>query len=188
MDAIFSFMKYKKMHSDFLYNVLRFFGILSIFLFIFSSCNNLTNQEEHSDATYKTENKDVEHINQSKLLDSSLSIKTEKADPNLAANSNNSLRERITNPAIPQKAILVLDYIDKNHRAPNGYEGGRYFGNFERNLPQYDAAGNKIKYQEWDIHEKTKGRSRGAQRIVTGSDGSAWYTPDHYNTFIKMKQ
>jgi guanyl-specific ribonuclease Sa len=94
---------------------------------------------------------------------------------------------RISNPDIPQKAIVVLSYIQKNNQAPDGFEGGRTFGNYEHNLPQYDASGSKIKYQEWDIQPKVQGQNRGARRIVTGSDGRAWYTPDHYNTFIEMK-
>jgi len=28
--------------------------------------------------------------------------------------------------------------------------------------------------------------NRGAERIVTGSDGRAWYTGDHYQHFTEM--
>jgi guanyl-specific ribonuclease Sa len=27
----------------------------------------------------------------------------------------------------------------------------------------------------------------GGERIVTGSDGSVWYSPDHYKQFIEVK-
>jgi len=91
------------------------------------------------------------------------------------------------NPNVPQKAIVVLKYIKEHQEAPEGYVGGRTFGNYENQLPKIDASGNKIKYREWDIHPKVEGKNRGAQRVVTGSDGRAWFTADHYNTFIEIK-
>ncbi len=90
------------------------------------------------------------------------------------------------NPNIPQKAILVLKYIHEHHKAPEGYVGGRTFGNYENHLPKLDDKGRKIKYQEWDIHPKVDGKNRGAQRLVTGSDERAWYTADHYNSFSEI--
>lgn len=90
------------------------------------------------------------------------------------------------NPNIPQKAILVLKYIREHHKAPDGYVGGRTFGNYENHLPKMDDEGHKIKYQEWDIHPKVEGKNRGAQRLVTGSDERAWYTADHYNSFSEI--
>lgn len=54
-------------------------------------------------------------------------------------------------------------------------------------LPAADASGKPIIYQEWDVNPKQPGRSRDAERIVTGSDGSAWYTGDHYKTFTRMR-
>jgi ribonuclease T1 len=32
------------------------------------------------------------------------------------------------------------------------------------------------------------GTNRGAERLVTGSDGSAYYTSDHYQTFRRIQQ
>ena len=40
--------------------------------------------------------------------------------------------------------------------------------------------GRTGRYQEWDVNPKKPGRSRDAERIITGADGSAWYTLDHY--------
>jgi guanyl-specific ribonuclease Sa len=37
------------------------------------------------------------------------------------------------------------------------------------------------------MHLKAEGRNRGAERLVTGSDGRAWYTGDHYRTFTEVK-
>ena len=57
-----------------------------------------------------------------------------------------------------------------------GYVGGRRFGNFEHHLDDKDAQGKRIQYQEWDVNRKQQGKNRGAERLVTGSDGKAWYS------------
>ena len=50
------------------------------------------------------------------------------------------------------------------------------------------ASGKGITYREWDINPKPSGPGgRGAERLVTGSDGSAYYTADHYQTFIRIR-
>jgi len=53
-------------------------------------------------------------------------------------------------------------------------------------LPRQDAKGNSITYREWDVNPYT-GANRGPERLVTGSDGSAWYTTDHYNSFVRIR-
>lgn len=88
---------------------------------------------------------------------------------------------------IPEKALKVLEHVDKNGEAMAGYEGGRTFGNFEKQLPQNDAQGRRLKYREWDVNPLRPGVNRGAERLVTGSDGSAYYTDDHYDTFKKIR-
>lgn len=88
---------------------------------------------------------------------------------------------------VPDKALKVLAYVDKNGEAMSGYEGGRTFGNFEKRLPQSDEKGRRIKYREWDVNPLRPGVNRGAERLVTGSDGSAHYTSDHYETFKKIR-
>ena len=84
---------------------------------------------------------------------------------------------------IPQKVYEVLKYVKENNTAPEGYVGGRKFGNYEKLLPQKDENGRRINYQEWDVNPKQKGRNRGAERLVTGSDGRAYYTKNHYKSF-----
>jgi guanyl-specific ribonuclease Sa len=88
---------------------------------------------------------------------------------------------------VPAKVGKVLKYIDEHKKAPEGYVGGRTFGNFEKHLPTKDRRGKPIKYQEWDVNPKVQGKNRGPERLVTGSDGSAYYTKDHYKTFIKIR-
>ncbi|HET6329309.1 MAG TPA: ribonuclease domain-containing protein [Holophagaceae bacterium] len=91
-----------------------------------------------------------------------------------------------SDPALPANAIQVLAYIRAHHEAPLGYEGSRRFGNYEEVLPQADGNGRRIQYQEWDVHPHREHVNRGAERIVTGSDGRAWYTGDHYAHFTEM--
>ena len=54
-------------------------------------------------------------------------------------------------------------------------------------LPEKDAKGKALKYREWDVNSLKKGVNRGPERLVTGSDGSAYYTDDHYKSFKKIR-
>jgi guanyl-specific ribonuclease Sa len=89
-----------------------------------------------------------------------------------------------------QKVLAVLDVIDRTGRAPAGYRGGTEFMNDGRDggqvLPRTDGDGNPVTYREWDVNPYT-GANRGTERLVTGSDGSAWYTDDHYNSFVRIR-
>jgi ribonuclease T1 len=87
---------------------------------------------------------------------------------------------------IPAKVVIVRDYVRKNNKAMDGYVGGRVFKNLEQNLPKTDTNGTKIKYQEWDVNEKINGKNRGRERLITGSDGSDYYTNNHYKSFLKL--
>jgi ribonuclease T1 len=87
---------------------------------------------------------------------------------------------------IPEKVYRVLAYIRKNNRAPEGYVGGRKFGNFEKRLPLKDKDAQPARYREWDVNPKKKGKNRGPERLVT-SEERAWYTRDHYNSFEEIK-
>jgi guanyl-specific ribonuclease Sa len=103
----------------------------------------------------------------------------------------NAQNQRIQSTGdIPQKAFDILRYVKENGRAKEGYVGGRKFSNYEKLLPTEDEKGQKIVYQEWDVNPKIQGKNRGAERMVTGSDGKAYYTSDHYRTFqlIPAKQ
>lgn len=82
---------------------------------------------------------------------------------------------------VPQKARDVLLEIEKRRgEPPPGYVGGRVFQNRERLLPRGS-------YREYDVNPKVRGRDRGAERIVIERrSGRAYYTPDHYETFVPM--
>jgi guanyl-specific ribonuclease Sa len=92
---------------------------------------------------------------------------------------------------VPAKVATVLKHIDETKLAPKGYEGGRTFLNLgrdgEESLPRRDAQGRAISYHEWDVNPHVPGVNRGPERLVTGSDGSAYYTGDHYRTFTKIR-
>jgi ribonuclease T1 len=88
---------------------------------------------------------------------------------------------------IPEAAYNTWNYIQKNNKPQNGYVGGRTFRNFEQLLPQVNVTRQKLQYREWDIYPKRQGKNRGAERLVTSSDGRAYFTPDHYQSFIPLQ-
>ena len=111
--------------------------------------------------------------------------KRESSTPRTPARVNDDTRPA-TGKA-PAYVLEVLAYVRANNEAPAGYVGGREFQNREKNLPQEDDKGRKIRYREWDVKPKVEGKNRGTERLVTGSDESAWYTKDHYKTFRRVE-
>jgi ribonuclease T1 len=105
--------------------------------------------------------------------------RVEHSGPNSANQKNTS--------KMPGYVLEVLEHVRQYDEAPNGYVGGREFQNREKRLPKSSVDGTKIKYREWDVNPKVKGQNRGAERLVTGSDGRAWYTKDHYKTFVPVE-
>jgi guanyl-specific ribonuclease Sa len=81
----------------------------------------------------------------------------------------------------PQKARDLLSTIqDRQGDPPPGYIGGRAFHNHERRLP-------KGRYREYDVNPKLRDRPRDRERIVIEErTGKAYYTGDHYRTFIPL--
>ncbi len=102
-------------------------------------------------------------------------------------NRSDATQADIRTGDVPTKALKVLKYARENGVAMDGYVGGRRFGNFENLLPKKDASGKRINYQEWDVNPKIQGKNRGTERLITGSDGKAYYTNDHYRSFVKVK-
>lgn len=62
--------------------------------------------------------------------------------------------------------------------APGKSIGGDRFGNYENRLPP-------ASYKECDID--TRGRPRGAKRLVYSNALRIFYTEDHYRTFVEIK-
>ncbi|MGP4101049.1 ribonuclease domain-containing protein [Nonomuraea sp. KM90] len=92
---------------------------------------------------------------------------------------------------VPKKPHDTADHVRTHGTPPPGYRGGRTFENDGRGggeiLPRTDADGNAITYEEWDVNPYTRGVNRGEERLVTGSDGSAYYTSNHYETFTRFR-
>ncbi|ROZ99362.1 ribonuclease domain-containing protein [Gordonia sp. OPL2] len=108
-----------------------------------------------------------------------------------AGDAGTSTRTSSSTTAVPAHVLATLTLIDSGDwpeaaNAP-GTRGGTVFRNNERNLPVTGTDGRRITYREWDVNAKEPGRSRDAERIVTGSDGTAWYTDDHYRTFVRIR-
>lgn len=59
---------------------------------------------------------------------------------------------------------------------------GSVFQNRERHLPSKPSG----YYREW-VHPTPGVSGPGPQRIVTGTQGEAYYTPDHYRTFERVR-
>ena len=81
----------------------------------------------------------------------------------------------------PEKAYDLLAALKQRNGEPlPGYVGGRQFQNRERRLP-------RGYYREYDVNRKIPGRSRDTERIVIEQHtGKAYYTNDHYRTFIPL--
>ena len=80
---------------------------------------------------------------------------------------------------VPEKAVKVLQYVRENGRAPEGYVGGRTFENREGRLP---SDGD---YREFDV-DPHNGQRNADRLIVEWNTKKAWYTGDHYRTFIPV--
>lgn len=96
---------------------------------------------------------------------------------------------RLTINKAPDHVKNTLNTIKSNNflKPAQGYKGGSVFRNDSLALPQRTVMNTRITYKEWDVLPYVKGVNRGAERIVTGSDGSIYYTLDHYKTFIKLQ-
>ena len=98
------------------------------------------------------------------------------------------------NGPVPQNAQDTIDHIDANGGiGPSNYGLPKWqgkinpFRNKEGFLPSVDGQGNPISYSEYDVNPFTPGVNRGGERLVLGSDGSGYFTDDHYRNFIQMR-
>lgn len=75
----------------------------------------------------------------------------------------------------------VLDRIEAGERDRHPNDGS-VFANREGRLPRKPRG----YYTEWVI--RTPGlREVGPQRLVTGQQGEVYYTPDHYDSFVRVR-
>ncbi|HWT53758.1 MAG TPA: ribonuclease domain-containing protein [Rhodocyclaceae bacterium] len=90
--------------------------------------------------------------------------------------------DSITVATLPPEARTTLQLIDAGGPFPYRRDGV-VFGNYERRLP-VRARGY---YHEYTV--PTPGvKTRGARRIIAGTEGERYYTADHYNSFRRIIQ
>ncbi|MEO3756048.1 hypothetical protein [Streptomyces sp. B6B3] len=100
--------------------------------------------------------------------------------------------------AVPEESRRVLTDIRENGVEAQGagdqrmgplfpqpFENSGGSGGYQ--LPRFDSAGREIEYTEWGTVQSADNPNWGGERIVTGSDGSAYYSPTHYQTWIVME-
>lgn len=89
--------------------------------------------------------------------------------------------QRTIERTAPEKAYALLETLKRRNGEPlPGYVGGKTFHNRERRLP-----GGR--YKEYDVNRRVPGHSRDAERLVIEQgSGKAYYTNDHYRTFLPL--
>jgi guanyl-specific ribonuclease Sa len=82
---------------------------------------------------------------------------------------------------LPVQARQTVTLIERGGPFPYPTNDGVVFHNAEHLLP----AERDGYYREYTV--PTPGaQTRGARRIVTGADGEFYYTPDHYEHFVRV--
>jgi ribonuclease T1 len=82
--------------------------------------------------------------------------------------------------ALPPEALVTLELIAAGGPYPYRKDGAT-FGNREGLLPRQPGGF----YREYTV-ETPGSDDRGARRIVTGADGSRFWTDDHYASFQEV--
>lgn len=87
---------------------------------------------------------------------------------------------KASGPQCPPEVRNTLDRIQAGEKFPHRNDGS-VFQNKEGLLPPKPDG----YYREY-VHPTPGVQGPGAQRVVTGQGGEAYYTPDHYRTFIPV--
>ncbi len=88
----------------------------------------------------------------------------------------------ITVADLPPEAQQTLRTIERG--GPFAYaRDGVVFGNYEHELPKRPRG----YYHEYTVRTPGK-RNRGIRRIVAGGAGEYYYSPDHYQTFRRIRE
>lgn len=104
------------------------------------------------------------------------------AGPAAAQRESRAAIGEIAAAQLPKEAHATLALIRKGGPFPYARDGA-IFSNREKILPGQ----RRGYYREYTV--KTPGeRTRGARRIVAGKGGEFFYTPDHYNHFMRIRE
>ena len=153
--------------------------------------NNNESNEKSEDEIGKEQFQDVE-------LDDSINdlTETDLEDNNVKTAETQEPSEHIEKldvSDLPEHVQTSLENYEKNgwdtYQSLPG-ERTRYnseWHNRDHDLPDTDTNGNRITYHEHDVNKCQNGHRRDAERFVTGSDNSVYYTNDHYNSFKRIR-
>ena len=100
-------------------------------------------------------------------------------DAKSSSPASGSVSQPAVDGAVPQKVLHVLQIVRSTGQPPDGYVGGRVFQNREGHLP---AGGD---YREFDV-DPHQGDRNAERIIVEWNTKKAWYTADHYQTFVPL--
>ena len=103
----------------------------------------------------------------------------------------------IPDDVVPTAKSLYEDWesiLENKDHKPEGFGNvpdPLPFDNKEaRILPTHDYAGNEIDYTKYKVRRRSRVPNQinaaGEERLIVGSDGSMYYTPDHYKTFVRI--
>ena len=104
------------------------------------------------------------------------------APPDAVAQRASAAVGEIPAAKLPPEARATIALIRRGGPFPYAKDGV-VFGNREAILPKQ----RRGYYREYTV--KTPGeRSRGARRIIWGAGGEFYYTDDHYNHFLRIRE
>ena len=103
-------------------------------------------------------------------------------EPEVGAGEEEGGIPRVAVEELPPEVGDTLGLIDRGGPFPYARDGIP-FGNREGLLPPEPPG----YYREYTV--KTPGvRTRGARRIIAGAGGELYYTEDHYNHFVRIRE
>lgn len=161
------------------------------------STENEDNSDKGENVENETEVLETEKENAFNEKNESKETQHEDNETIETADNRESENEEISEVDISELPLNVQEsyknYENENWTGPHidstpGTKGGGEFSNRDGDLPSIDENGNLISYKEFDVNNKpTDGTGRDGERFIIGSDGSVYYTGDHYDTFVKIK-
>lgn len=127
------------------------------------------------------------------IIDGALEESKSNTDSSTSEGKSNEIKDVDVNalPENVQKAYNDYDEVNWDDEIYTGSDSkanaNTEYENRNGKLPQKDSNGNDITYKEYDVNDCKKGIQRDNERFVKGSDGSIYYTDDHYKSFKKVK-